>query len=213
MRNRVEAGAGRWNDRWSGLASVLGAVPYAPGRSRRAVLANSRSRACPPVRLPVPVVSAIGADFHRGLNRRRSGGRPKRHETLREPMERRQGRRNDRRSKLAAVFIAVPIAPRLRRFVFGRFRSRLCPSARSCFYLPVRLPVSLVATVGALYRTRTECRRARRPAGGPIHNGARGARPLPVGHRRVGQHADAHLPLLGNPVLRAHPQGRIYVRG
>ena len=87
----------------------------------------------PPSRAPRSRGLSHRRSFHRGLKCRRSGGRPKRHETLREPMERRQGRRNDRRSKLAAVFIAVPIAPRLRRFVFGRFRSRLCPSARSCF--------------------------------------------------------------------------------
>ena len=89
-------------------------------------------------------------------------------------------------------------------------RAGPCPSARS--RLPVRLPVPVVATVGALFRTRIECRRALGPAGRPIHNGARGARPLPVGHRRVGQHADAHLSLFGNPLLWAYTQGRIYVR-
>ena len=46
-----------------------------------------------------------------------------------------------------------------------------------------------------------------------IHDRAPGARPLPIGHRRMGQHADGHLPLLGNPLLWAHPQGRLYVRG
>ena len=133
---------------------------------------------------------------------------------MREPMERRQGRRNDRRPDVAAVSVAMPRAPNLHRFVLGKFCSRAgpCPS-RSC--LAVRISIPLVATVGALFlfRSRIEWRRARRPAGGPIHNGARGARPLPVGHRRVGQHADAHLPLLGNPVLWAYAQGRIYVRG
>ena len=113
---------------------------------------------------------------------------------------------------LAAVSIAMPHTPRLRRFVLGRFRSCAgpCPSARSC--LPVRLPVPVVATVGSLFRAGIECWRALDPAGRPIHDGARGARSLPVGHRRVGQHADAHLSLFGNPLLRAHPQGRIYVR-
>ena len=77
----------------------------------------------------------------------------------------------------------------------------------------VRISVPVVATIGALDRAHTERRHALDPAGGPIHNGARGACSLPVGHRRVGQHADAHLPLFGNPLLRPHPQGRIYVRG
>ena len=46
-----------------------------------------------------------------------------------------------------------------------------------------------------------------------IHHRARGSCAVPVGHRRVGQHADAHLSLLGNPVFRAHPQRCVYVRG
>ena len=189
------------------LASVSGAVPYAPGRSHRA---DGGSRAAPSVRLPIPMVAAVDADFRGCFKCRRSGDRPKRHETLREPMERRQGRWNDRRPDVATVSVAMPHAPRLHRFVLGRFRSAPPgPGAR----LSVRLSVPVVATIGALDRAHTERRHALDPAGGPIHDRARGACSLPVGHRRVGQHADAHLPLFGNPLLRAHPQGRIYVRG
>ena len=67
--------------------------------------------------------------------------------------------------------------------------------------------------IGSRVDAGVKCWRAFGPASWPIHNRTRGARPLPVGHRRVGQHADAHLSLFGNPLLRAHPQGRIYVRG
>jgi hypothetical protein len=211
MRNRMEAGRGGGNDPGPKLATVSCSVPYAPGRGPRAVFIDGRSRACPSVRLPIPLVAAVGANL--GLKCRRFVDRPKRYEDVREPMERRQGRRNDRRPDMAALSVAMPRAPNLHRFVVGRFRFRagLCSSVRSC--PPVRLPVPVVATVGASFRARIECRRALGPAGGPVHNGARGARALPVGHRRVGQHADAHLPLLGNPVLWAYTEGRIYVRG
>ena len=108
-----------WNDRRSELASVLGAVPYAPGFARRAVLADGSSRAGPSVRLPIPMVAAVGADFHRGLKCRRSRGRPKRHEAMRKPMERRQGRGNDRRPDAGRSFCrnaarakAPPLRPR-----------------------------------------------------------------------------------------------------
>ena len=106
---------------------------------------------------------------------------------------------------LAAVSVAMPHAPKLGRRALGRFRSRAgpSPSARSC--RPVRLPVPMVATVGARFRNRIECRRALNPAGRRIHNRTRGARPVPVGHRRVGQHADAHLSLFGNPLLSGIP--------
>src|SRR3984885_3650983 len=124
LRDRVEAGPGGRNDRWSGLAPVLGAVPYAPGFSRRT---DGASRAAPSVWLPIPVVAAVGVDIHRGFKCRRSRDRPKRHETMREPMERRQGRWNDRRPDVAAVSVAMPRAPNLDRFVLGRFRSRAGP--------------------------------------------------------------------------------------
>lgn len=202
----MEASPGGWNDRRSGLASVLGAVPYAPGCSHRA---DGGARVAPSVRLPIPMVAAVDADFHRCFKCRRSGDRPKRHETLRKPMERRQGRWNDRRPDVATVSVAMPRAPNLHRFVVGRIRFRAGPGAR----FSVRISVPVVATIGALDRAHTERRHALDPAGGPIHNGARGACSLPVGHRRVGQHADAHLPLFGNPLLRPHPQGRLYVRG
>jgi hypothetical protein len=207
----MEASRGGGNDPGPKLATVSCSVPYAPGFSRGGVFVDSRSRAGPSVRIPISLVAAVGAN--RGLKCRRFVDRPKRYEDVRWPMERRQGRRNDRRPDVAAVSVAMPRAPDLHRFVLGRFRSRAGPrpSARSC--LPVRISFPMVATVGALLRARIECRRALHPAGGPIHNGARGARALPVGHRRVGQHADAHLPLLGNSVLWAYTEGRIYVRG
>jgi hypothetical protein len=212
MRNRMEAGRGGGNEPGPKLATVSCSVPYAPGGSSPGGgVLDSRARACASVRLPIPLVAAVGANL--GLKGRRFVDRPKRYEDVREPMERRQGRWNDRQPDVAAVSVAMPRAPTLHRFVLGRFRSRAgpCPSPRSC--LPVRISVPVVATDGALFRTRIECRRALHPAGGPIHNGTRGARALPVGHRRVGQHADAHLPLLGNSVLWAYTEGRIYVRG
>ena len=94
----------------------------------------------------------------------------------------------------------------------GRFRSGsgACPSARSCH--PVRLPVPMVATIGSRFDAGAERWRAFGPAGWPVYDRAGGPRPMSVGHRRLGQHADAHLPLLGNPLLRANPQGRVYVR-
>ena len=61
----------------------------------------------PSVRLPIPMVAAVSPGFPRGF----SGDRPKRHESVCKPMERRQGRGNDRRSDLAAVSVAMPRAP------------------------------------------------------------------------------------------------------
>jgi hypothetical protein len=58
-----------------------------PGLGRRAIFA-SRSRACPSVRLSVPVVAAVSAHFRGSLQCRRPLGPPKRHEDMREPMER-----------------------------------------------------------------------------------------------------------------------------
>jgi hypothetical protein len=204
----MEAGRGGGNEPGPKLATVSCSVPYAPGRSPRAVFIDGRACACASVRLPIPLVAAVGAN--RGLKCRRSSERPKRYETLREPMERRQGRWNDRRPDVATVSVTLP-PPNLHRFVLGRLRPRSGPSPVAGS--SVRISVPVVATVGALFRTRIECRRTLHPAGEPIHNGARGARALPVGHRRVGQHADAHLPLLGNSVLWAHNEGRVYVRG
>ena len=96
-----------------------------------------------------------------------------------------------------------------RRAVVGDIRSRAgagaCPNARAC--LSVRLAVPMVATVGSRIRL------ALGAAARRIHDRAPGARPLPIGHCRMGQHADGHLPLSGDPLLWAHPQGRLYVRG
>lgn len=135
----MEAGRGGGNDPGPKLATVSCSVPYAPGRGPRAVFIDGRSCACPSVRLPIPLVAAVGANL--GLKCRRFVDRPKRYEDVREPMERRQGRRNDRRPDMAALSVAMPRAPNLHRFVVGRFRFRagLYSSVRSC--PPVRLPV------------------------------------------------------------------------
>jgi hypothetical protein len=84
----MEAGSGGWYDGRSELAAVSGAVSYTSGFSRLANLFDSRSRACPSVRLSVPMVAAVSAYFRGGLKCRRALGRPKRHEDMREPMER-----------------------------------------------------------------------------------------------------------------------------
>ena len=136
----METGSDNGNDWRPELAAVSGAMPYEPEQPR--FDACDRARACPSVRLPFPMVAVLGASFCDGVNRRR---RPKRHETMREPMERRQGGGNDRRPELAAVSCAMPYAPRLRRRRSGVGPG---PSAR----LSVRLPVSLVAAVGSSFR-------------------------------------------------------------
>ena len=191
----METGSDNGNDWRPELAAVSGAMPCEP--EQRGFDACDRARACPSVRLHFPMVAVLGASFCDGVNRRR---RPKRHETMREPMERRQGGGNDRRPELAAISCAMPYAPRLRRRTLGPG-----PSAR----LSVRLPVSLVAAVGSSFYIG----RHRYSASRRIHHRTRCAGAVPVGHRRLGQHADAHLSLLGNPLLRAHPQRRVYVRG
>jgi hypothetical protein len=72
MRQRMEAGPGRGNDRRPELASVSGAMPYAPGRRCGAVFCNNRScarpsaRACLSVRRSVPIVAALGYRFGAG---------------------------------------------------------------------------------------------------------------------------------------------------
>ena len=87
MCNRMEAGPDGWNDRRPELATVSGAVPHPRRRSRRP--SSGRSRAGPSVRLPVPMVAAVGAKFRGRVKCRRVLGWPKRHESMREPMERR----------------------------------------------------------------------------------------------------------------------------
>ena len=200
----MERGSGGGNNGRRDLAAVSGAVPRAARRRRRGACASAR----PSVRLSDPLVAAVRSRFRAGVARRRFFGRRKRHEAMREPVERGEGRGNDRRPIVAAVSGAVPHAPGLSRGpALGEFRSGSgsCPSARPS----VRLPLPMVAAVSP---GRAECRRSLGPSGGPIHDRAPGARPLSVGHGRVGQHADAHLPLPGNPLLWAHAQGRIYVR-
>ena len=195
----METGSDHGSDRRPELAAVSGAMPYEPGEPRF----DACVCACPSVRLPFPMVAALGASFCNGVKRRR---RPKRHEAVRGPMERRQGGGNDRRPELAAVSRAVPHAPRLRsvgRFCVG---PSSCPGARAS---PVRLSVPMVAAVGSCFRAG----RDRDPASRRIHHRARSSCTVPVGHRRMGQHSDAHLSLLGNQVFRAHPQRCVYVRG
>ena len=135
------------------------------------------------------------------------GRRPKRHETMREPMERRQGGGNDWRPELATVSGAMPYAPRLRRRALGGGCAGAGPSPSA--RLSVGLSVPMVAAVGSIFLIgRDRCSASRR-----IHDRTRGACAVSVGHNRMGQYADAHLSLLGNPVFRAHPQRCVYVRG
>jgi hypothetical protein len=204
----METGSGRGIDRWTELAAVSRAMPHDSGEPRFDACVRAGARAHHPIRLPLPMVAAFGTGFCDGVKRRR---RPKRHETVCGPMERRQGGRNDRRPDLAAVPRAVPRAPGLRRRPVGRFRfgPRASPCSGARASLPVRLSVPMVAAVGSGFRSR----RARNSASWRIYDRARSAREVPVGHRCVGQHADAHLSLFGNALLRANPTGRVYVRG
>ena len=94
-------------------------------RARSSPASTAASAPGPSVRLAFPMVAAVGAGFRRGVKVRR---RPKRHETVREPMERRQGGGNDRRPELATVSVAMPHAPRLGRRVVRRFRSAPAPA-------------------------------------------------------------------------------------
>jgi hypothetical protein len=166
----MEAGPDGWNDRKSELAAVSGPVPHAPRFGCCAIHIDSRSRARPAVRLPLPMVAALGAKFRGRLECRRALGWPKRHEAVREPMERRQGCWRDRRSDLAAVSVAMPYTPELHRLVLGRFRSRagFRPSARAC--LPVRLPFPMVAIIEFGFGTGVKRWRAFCPAGWPIYD-------------------------------------------
>jgi hypothetical protein len=200
----MEAGSDHRSDRRPELATISGAMPYEPGELRFDACACASARRS--VRLPFPMVAALGAGFCDGVKRRR---RPKRHEALRGPMERRQGGGNGRRPDLVAVSRAVPHAPRLRLRLVGRFCFGPSPCSRARARASVRLSVSMVAAVGSSFRAR----RARDSARWRIHDRTHSARAMPVGHHRVGQHADAHLPLFGNALLRANPTGRVYVRG
>jgi hypothetical protein len=196
----METGSDNGNDWRPELAAVSGAMPYEPGQPRFDVSAHLS------VRLPFPMVAARGPSFCNGVKRRR---RPKRYETMREPMERRQGGGNDRRPELATVSGAMPYAPRLRRRALGGGCAGSYASPRPSARLSVRLSVPVVAAVGSSFHSG----RARNSASRRIHDRARGACTVPVGHHRMGQHANAHLPLFGNALLRANPKGRVYVRG
>jgi hypothetical protein len=115
------------------------------------------------------MVAALGAKFRNRLECRRAFGRPKRHEGMREPMERRQGRWRDWRPDLAAVPVAMPDTPKL-RCVFGRLCScaGFCPSASAC--LPVRVPLPMVAITKFGFDAGVKRWRAFGPAGWPIHD-------------------------------------------
>ncbi len=112
----MEAGSGNRSNRRPELAADSGAMPYEP--SQLFFDARVCAGARPSVRLAFPMVAIVGASFCNGVKRRR---RPKRHEVVRGPMEGRQGRGNDRRPDLAAISLAVPLAPKLCRRPVGRF--------------------------------------------------------------------------------------------
>jgi hypothetical protein len=164
----METGSDNGNDWRPDLASVSDGMPYEPDQPRFDASAR-RS-----VRIPFPMVATLGASFCNGVKRRR---RPKRHEIMREPMERRQSGGNDRRPKLATVSGAMPHAPRLRRRTLGR----VCSGSgggrpSSCARLSVRLSVPLVAAVGSGFRAG----RAHSSASRRIHDRARGPSALPI---------------------------------
>src|ERR1700722_17453068 len=141
----METSSDNGNDWGAELAPVSGAMPYEPDQSR--FDAGVCASAYHSVRLPLPMVAVVGASFCDGVKRRR---RPKRHETMREPMERRQGGGNDRRPELATVSSAMPNPPRLRRRALGRFcgHARAGCGAGPNARLSVRFSVPMVAAVG-----------------------------------------------------------------
>ena len=197
MRNRMEAGSDGGNDRWRGVAAVSGAVPNAPRLSRRA---DGRTRAGPAVRLPVPMVAAVGDNFHRGF-KCPTGGQS--------VMRLCASQWKDAK---AAGTTGGQTWPQF----LSQCRTRQSSTASSSGgFAPAPAPAPAPASQsGSLFPwwqqsapASASKRRAFGPAGGPIYDGARRPCPMPIGHRRVGQHADAHLSLFGNPLLRANPQG------
>jgi hypothetical protein len=142
----METGSDNGNDWRPELAAVSGAMPYEPDKPRFDACASARAHLS--VRLPFPMVATHSASFCNGVKRRR---RPKRHETMREPMERRQGGGNDRRPELATVSSAMPNPPRLRRRALGRFcgHARAGSGAGPNARLSVRFSVPMVAAVGS----------------------------------------------------------------
>jgi hypothetical protein len=142
----MEAGSGNGSNQRPELAAVPGAMPYEPGQLPFGARVCASAR--PAVRLTFPMVAAVGASFCDGVKRRR---RPKRHETMREPMERRQGGGNDRGPELAAVSGAMPNPPRLRRRALRRFCARA--GAGPSPSLTVGLSFPLVAAAESSSRT------------------------------------------------------------
>ena len=155
--------------------------------------------------------------FRDGLKRRQASGRPKRHETMREPMERRQGGGRPA-ARAGHSFLRNAVRAKAPPAASGGFAPAQAPApaprpetlagASSCARLSVRLSVPMVAAVISGFRTK----RTRSAASRRIHHRTRGASAVPVRHNRVGQYAISHLSLLRNPLLREHPQGRVYVR-
>ena len=139
----------------------------------------------------------------------------KRHGRVRESMEGDRGGGNDWWPDMAAVSGAMQNAPDQHGGSALRvICSRACPGPCACPGHAVRLPVPVVAAaLGSGFRAGAERRRVRGPAGWRIHDRIGGARPLPVRHGRVGQHAVARLPLPGDPLLWAYQAGRLHVRG
>src|ERR1700729_364094 len=144
----METGSDNGSHWGAKLAAVSGAMPYEPDQPRFDVCASAR--AYHSVRLPFPMVAVVGASFCEGVKRRR---RPKRHETMREPMERRQGGGNDRRPELAKVSSAMPKPPKLRPRALGRFcaHARAGSGAGPNARLSVRFSVPMVAAVGSSF--------------------------------------------------------------
>ena len=128
-------------------------------------------------------------------------------------MEAGSGGGSHRRRNLAAVSGAMPHARERRtRAVIGDFRARArsCPGARAG--QSVRVPLPMVAAAGSGLRAGAQLWVASGHSGGRIHDGVAGARPLPIGHRCVGQYSIARLPLRWDPLLRAYQARRLYVR-
>ena len=94
------------NDWRPELAPVSGAMPYQAKAVPASTPAPTSQSAPFPWSQPAAPASATASNV---------GAEPKRHETMREPMEKRQSGGNDRRSELAPVSGAMPYAPRLRR--------------------------------------------------------------------------------------------------
>ena len=146
----METGSDNGSDWGAKLAAVSGAMPYEPDQLRFDPCVCASARAYHSVRLPLPMVAVVGASFCNGVKRRR---RPKRHETMREPMERRQGGGNDRRPELATVSSAMPNPPKLSRRALGRFCARSGAGASLRARLTVRFSVPVVAAVGSGFFT------------------------------------------------------------